>query len=61
MNQPDDLNDALREARERTDDDIRREQEAEIEVAWEAMSDAERKHWIGVLVRMFDDGRRRSS
>lgn len=59
MNSPDDLNDKLQEARELTDDDARRERELEFELVWDAMSDAEREHWIGVLIRMYDEERRR--
>jgi hypothetical protein len=50
-----DLDEELADARARTDDDELRAFEARFNVAWETMSDREREHAIGALVRMLEE------
>ena len=50
-----DLDEGLADARQRTGDDELRALEERFNVAWERMSDKEREHAIGVLVRMLED------
>lgn len=55
MTTSNDPDEGLADACERTDDDELRALEERFNVAWETMSDTEREHAIGVLVRMLEE------